>query len=187
MKLSTLTLSLLLASTACPGFADEMEQHGAHVHGEARLDLVLDGNTLAADLESPADSLVGFEHPPRNIDEEQRLADTRNTLKQGAAMLGLPADAGCRQTGFEVTSPLLAGPAVDAKSPPETEAHHADFDVLWRFECTRPEALTTLTPGLFAAFPGLSTLHLQAIGPGSLIDGGQRGATLSRSQPTLRF
>ena len=35
---------------------------GAHEHGVAKLNVVLDDNTLELELDSPAMNLVGFEH-----------------------------------------------------------------------------------------------------------------------------
>jgi hypothetical protein len=192
------TLSLVLAA---PTVAEEFHQEGAHVHGEARLDLVLEGNTLSATLESPAINLVGFEHPPRTPDEHAQLDTAQARLRDGAGMLGLPAEAGCRQTRFALASALLEEKGHDhaheggrkqetGHDSHDHEGHdhakhdhaaeHADFDVNWEFACDRPEAFQRIQPGLFGAFPGLEGLQVQWMGPK-----GQKGAGLSPAKPAL--
>lgn len=58
-----LATSLLLATSAGAA-AGEHREHGAHEHGVAQLNLVLEGEKLLIELASPGVNIVGFEHAP---------------------------------------------------------------------------------------------------------------------------
>ena len=62
---------------------------GAHEHGVAKLNAVLDGNTLELELDSPAMNIVGFEHVASNDADKAKVAAARQQL----------ADIGRRQGG----------------------------------------------------------------------------------------
>lgn len=169
-------LALFFTATAALGvYAGEHRHHDAHLHGEARLDVVLERNELEAELVSPAANLVGFEHPPHDAEERERLLRAAALLRDGARVLGVPAAAGCRAVESEVESALL-----------EEGAHsgdgHAEFHVHYRFQCAKPEALERLGMELFQLFPGIESLRVQAVGPN-----GQGGAILNAADPEYRF
>ena len=42
----------------------------AHVHGEAELNIVIEGRELLMELESPSFNLVGFEHEPQSLNQQ---------------------------------------------------------------------------------------------------------------------
>ena len=48
----------LLGATYAPSVL--AQEHAAHVHGDAHLDVALEGDTLSLQLESPLDNLLGF-------------------------------------------------------------------------------------------------------------------------------
>jgi len=66
---------------------------GAHVHGAARLQVAVDGNTLNLQLETPLASLVGFEHAPRTNQQKQALQAMAERLRQ-AGEIFTPTPAG---------------------------------------------------------------------------------------------
>jgi hypothetical protein len=139
----------------------------AHVHGQARLDIVLDGPVLAIALEAPLDGIVGFEHAPRTAAQKQLAAQALAALKDPARLFTLPAEAQCRPETTEVEAPVLQG--TDARDG------HADLDARWRFRCAAPARLRALEQGLFEAFVRLQRLEVQVAGPQ-----GQSKATLRR-------
>lgn len=97
MSRSCLTAALaaiaLGAAAAAP--AQIERQHGAHVHGEATGNLSQDGTALRLELEIPGVNLVGFEHPPRNDEQQQLLDDTLAFLNGGEWLLA-DARGGCQ-------------------------------------------------------------------------------------------
>ena len=62
---------------------------GAHEHGVAKLNVVLDGNTLELELDSPAMNLVGFEHAASSDADKAKVAAVRQQLEQPLKLFGL--------------------------------------------------------------------------------------------------
>ena len=199
--ISAFALITLLSFTSTSQ-AEEQRHHGVHVHGEALLNLALEGGVLEAELISPAANLVGFEHPPRDAGERERLHRAAEQLKDGARVLGIPAAARCRAEEVEVESALLEEEQRDeaaehdhghddhdhegerrGEEGAEMEHEgHAEFHVHYHFQCAHPEALERLGMGLFQLFPGIESLRVQAVGPN-----GQGGALLKAADAEFRF
>jgi hypothetical protein len=85
----------------------EHRQHGSHMHGIAALNLVLEGQELHIELDSPAANIVGFEHAPSSKDDHAALDKAVATLKDGDRLFKFNDDAGCRMEMAKVTSELL--------------------------------------------------------------------------------
>lgn len=142
-------------------------QGQAHVHGQARLEIVIDGPVLAIALEAPLDGIVGFEHAPRSPAQKLAAEQALAALKNPARLFTLPADAQCRPEATEVEAAVLQGQAA--------RDGHGDLDARWTFRCAAPARLLALQQGLFDAFPRLQRLDVQVAGPK-----GQAQATLRR-------
>jgi len=143
---------LLAAALALPGatFA------APHQHGVAKLDIAVDGPTLAIDFETPLDNLLGFERAPRN-DAERKAADAAvATLKAGASVFRIDPAAQCTLDEVVVNSaPLkLGSPATKA------DDGHADLDASYRFTC-KGTAPAFLDIGLFESFKRMRRIDVQ--------------------------
>jgi len=101
---------------------------GRHVHGEITLNLVLEGNRLTAEIDSPAIHVVGFERAPQNAAERARIETAQAWLASGQRFLGVPRAAGCR-------------PAQRDFSPPAADAKHANYQARHQYQCDNPAAL----------------------------------------------
>lgn len=178
---------------------------GAHEHGVANLNLVVDGNAVAIELDSPADNLLGFEYTPRSEEDIAKVKDVMALLEQADTLFLFPAEADCKLEKVE-----LEAPQFDAvKRADESQAEHkhsdhkhdhkhkhehkhdgehkhadthADIEAHFHFQCSQPAALNQVEVALFEAFPGTEKLLLQAITPA-----GQQGGELSASQNVIRF
>jgi hypothetical protein len=153
-----------------------VQAHKAHVHGQARLDVVLEDRAMTLELEIPQDSLLGFERPPRTPAERQQAHAALARLRETGLLQANP-QARCVQRSLDIQAPALRQNA-DATSPDG----HADVTARWVFECEQPALLRTLEVGLFAAFERLQRVHVQAVLPA-----GQRKAVLVRSAAVLRL
>lgn len=180
-RYGALLLGLLLG-LALPAAAAE---HGAHEHGSARLDVVVDGATLVIALDSPLANLLGFEHAPRN-DRQRAAVDQLAAALQAAEAFKPNPEAGCTLAGVSIDHPfkeMAKSPGAPAKGPSSGEksaAGHADAEASWTFSCASPKALRQVDVGLFERFTGLRSLKVQLAGPR-----GQTAATLSRQQHVL--
>lgn len=178
--LSTLAALLILAAP----LGASAQGHQAHVHGVARVDVVIDGAQLVIELETPLDSIVGFEHRPRTAAQRQAAEAALARLRDGAALWRADAAAQCSLTEAtlqadalkpeEPPSPQAAKPATAPKTAPKAE-EHADLDARYVFRCAAPDQLKALEHGLFAAFKGMQRIEVQVAGPQ-----GQSRATLKR-------
>lgn len=160
---------------------------GAHVHGQAQLDIAVDGGTLTLALESPLDSLLGFERAPRDATERDAVRRLGVTLRTADAVFRPTPAAGCTLAATTLSSAalpaeLLGGPAAPAAAAAPTEPGHADLDAEWRWTCRQPAALQGGELRLFDAFPNLRRVDVQIAGPR-----GQSAQALTRERRELRW
>ncbi len=148
----------------------------AHVHGVAELSVGVENDTLRIALESPLDSLLGFERAPKGNKELDKVRRMANQLRQ-ADKLFLPTPAaGCRLVNVKLESavldPALLGEAPVARSAAKathgdhragTGHEHADLDAEFTFHCAQPAALQGLEVKLFDAFPGYRQIRAQVV------------------------
>lgn len=162
---------------------DEHAEHGslaAHQHGAAQLNIVLDGQALELQLQSPAMNLVGFEHAPKSTADKAKIAAVRSQLEQPQALFGLSA-GDCTVAKQELESPLFAA-HVDSNEH-EHASEHSDIQAHYTFTCDQPDDLQQLDlRELFKRFPATDKIQVQLIGPN-----GQQGLELTPAQPTLSF
>lgn len=100
------TAALLLATGWLP--LALAQPPGAHVHGQAALEIAVDGDVVHIHLHSPLDSLVGFEHAPRNEKERQAIKALTARLHQADTLFVLTPEARCQVESTELSSPVLS-------------------------------------------------------------------------------
>lgn len=172
------TLALIFPAWLCAATAALAGD--AHVHGEARLAVAVDGPTLTLMLESPADNLLGFEHAPRNDSERAAVTQLKETLNRPAELFVPTPEAGCALSGTQLASALFA-----AGHPHAHDAHgaeHTDVKAEYVFHCAQPGELDGLEARLFDRFEGLGKLKAEVVGPR-----GQKAATLGPRQRLLSW
>jgi hypothetical protein len=176
-RLATLFLFITSAGVALAG--------EVHVHGRASLDIAVEDGTVDVQFEAPAMDLAGFEHSPRNAEEQAAVQRARATLASGLELLGPSAPARCVLAEAEVESALLAGPGSEGR--PHGHEHggtheegHADFEAHYRLRCANPAALEGFSTRFFAHFPRLAEVRVQYV-----VGGKQGAAKLTAARPRL--
>lgn len=158
---------------------------GAHEHGVAKLNAVLDGSTLELELDSPAMNLVGFEHMASSDADKAKVATVRRELEQPLKLFALASAAGCTQDQQALESPLFgdAAKADDDAGEHERGHVHSDINAHYQLTCATTEKLTQidLSP-LFKAFPATQKIIVQLIGPN-----GQKGVEASPTKAMVTF
>jgi hypothetical protein len=150
---------MAVAAMACLP-APALGRSGAHVHGEATLDVSIDGDTLVVRLTAPLDTLAGFERAPRTDAERQIASGVLARLRDTRARVRPDEFARCQPTDVAVAAPVLDdGERVDPADA------HADAEVTWTFECGEPARLRSLDLGLFEEFPRLNRIDARVVGP----------------------
>ncbi len=161
-------MAILAASCV---WADEGDahEHEAHQHGLATLDIALEGDRLELAFESPAASVVGFEHAPRTPAQREARKRASQWLNDGQQLFGLAPAAGCRLLSAEVVEP---GDSAEAK--------HQDYEARYAFQCAQPQHLQAVDVRLIERLVAGTKVRAQLIS-----DDVQRSAELSAGRSTL--
>lgn len=170
-----LLLGLILVAFSVPTVA----QHAAHAHGVAELRIVVEGERLQIEFDSPLDNLVGFEHAPRTAQQREALAKAEGKLRNFDALFALPAAAGCVVRDVEVIVPYGAGAGGETPGSGVGDSH-ADLRTSYALECANMRALTQLRVKLIDLFP-----HIRRIRAEAATANGQGSATLDKSRPAM--
>jgi hypothetical protein len=165
----------------------------AHVHGEAKLTLALEGNQLQIEFTSPAMNIVGFERKPANQEQQKRIEQALAVLKQGGNFLVLQG-GDCRYvrasstTTFNHNNPFDAhnDQADNHKSNQHSHHGHAethqDFSASYVVNCRSPKSLTGITVQWLSIFQDIKKIEVQWV-----IDNRQGANTLTARQNRLTF
>lgn len=119
---------LLLAPLACESESgpqgEPLGQEGAHEHGVADVSLVAEGQGATVSFRAPAGDLYGFEGGEPTQDEREVARDALQRLESSmVAMLGIPAELGCR-----VTEVSWSGAAEEVLAPVESGGGEGDTE-----------------------------------------------------------
>jgi len=159
---------LALATAAL--LAQPAGAHRAHTHGQADLDVAIDGSRLSLALTAPANDVVGFEHAPRSAEQEAAVAAAAALLNAPVELFALPPAAGCTVAAVKVEVPW----------PRSGDDAHADFTAQWDFDCADPSKLSYIDVHLVEQLPG--NLRMRA----TVIDArGQSRSELRRGRTRL--
>jgi hypothetical protein len=143
-----------------------------HVHGEGKLDVSIEKDTLTLTVELPLDAAVGFERAPKTDKEKAALTAAEKVLRDPALFLPTPA-AQCTAQPPQITMPAFDGKPGDG---------HGDIDATYGFRCAAPAALKSVETTLFKSFKRLYRLEARRVGPA-----GQGAARLTPKNPLLSW
>ena len=152
-----LAFAFVLAS-ALP--AAQAQSQRAHVHGQIKLDIAVEGPTVTIAMEAPLDSLVGFERAPRTDAEKKTAEAAIAQLRAADKLFRIDPAANCKLGPVELRSPELGlgKPAPSAKSD-----GHADMDASFGFNCPNAALARFIEVGLFEAFQGARQIDAQIV------------------------
>jgi hypothetical protein len=168
----TCAISALLAAP----LAASAQTQAAHVHGQIRLDIVVEGPTIVIAMQSPLDNFIGFERAPRTEAEKKTAEDAIAQLRAGAELFKIDPAANCKLGPVTLRSAALGL----GKEEQGAVEGHADLDASFAFNCTNTTAAKFIDVALFDAFKGLRQIEAQIAAPQ-----GQFKRTLKR--PAVRL
>ena len=135
------------------------QSHEAHVHGEAELNLIIDGQHLLLELRSPAANLLGFEHEPENPEQQAKLNSALTLLKDYKNVLTIKNNQ-CQLQSSNIESPFHHKHAHhDEDSKESHKEFHGEYEVL----CAQGRIIETLSITLFQSFSGFEKINVQWI------------------------
>ena len=146
-----------------PDAAAGEHQH-AHVHGAAKLGIAVEDKTVSLQLESPLDSLIGFEHRPSTQSQRAAAEALRLRMRAPADLFAFDAAANCTLAKADAQSAIFEA----ADRPVEAGAAagaHADLDASFEYRCEHPERLSRVDIGLLRAYPKLQRLDVEIATP----------------------
>lgn len=165
-----LFVTLLCGSASCAAAEDHLfEEHHAHEHGVATLDVAVEAARLVLQFRSPALNLVGFEHRPRSAQDHAALSRAMEWLRNPAAQFQPSADASCRVAKSEVTPPDWDDPS-----------GHSEFAADYEFNCQRQAALQHLDVRLLQHLDTDTRIQVRIAAPD-----GQHSTELTRTNTRL--
>lgn len=129
---------------------DEFTQLGAHVHGEALLTFVLEGNEAILALQTAAYNIVGFEHAP-STDEQQREVQAALSMLSKGSWFELNRDTGCQVEQADASTDLTR----------PGHQSHGDFYANFTLLCHNPARLQYLDLSLIQLMPALERVQVQ--------------------------
>ena len=114
------TFSLIALLAAAPALAEESRQLGTHEHGVGLMNMAIDGDVLAIELNVPGADIVGFEHAATAEADRAAVERALAVLADPANLIALPAAAACRMD--EAVAHLLG----DTEAASDEHAAHDD-------------------------------------------------------------
>ncbi|MDP9898121.1 DUF2796 domain-containing protein [Variovorax ginsengisoli] len=150
-------LATLIGATLGVNAVFAQTQH-AHVHGQLKLDIAVEGPTVVISMESPLDNIVGFERAPRTDAERQTVEDAAATLRAADKLFLIDPTANCKLGPVELQSAVLGWGKQATTAPADA---HADLDATFAFNCTNATAAKFIDVGLFTAFKGPRQIDAQ--------------------------
>ncbi|MGK6309191.1 DUF2796 domain-containing protein [Variovorax sp. DT-64] len=153
-------------------------QARAHVHGQLKLDIAIEGPTVVIEMESPLENFVGYEHAPKTEAEKKMADDAVAQLRAADQLFKIDPAANCK------LGPVTLRSAALGLGKAETGAGegHADLDGTFAFNCTKATEAKFIELALVNAFKGVRQVDVQIVSPD-----GQFKRTLKRPATRLTW
>jgi hypothetical protein len=166
-------LGLTLSTTGA--LAAERRDHEVHAHGHVNLHVVLEGELLAMELEAPGMDIVGFEHSPRNIMDEEKIKNALESLENAPELFSLQVKADCSLSKAAAEYEVI-------KKDGREESGHSAFHVQYEWKCADLSALDQIGLKVFERFPRIEEIDAIIFGLN-----GQTAQELAADSPDIRL
>ena len=188
---SVSVLGLLAGATWLSSSAVAFEQHEAHVHGEAVINIVVENGQVEAAFKSPMMNIVGFEYEATSEADKAKVASALQVFQDAYALVKLPDEARClvddvdvhlgdeheehdheKEHGHEEEHGHEKEHGHEEEHAHEEEhdhaheseaATHSDVHAHYHFKCANPAALTSMELGFIEAFKGIEELDVNLL------------------------
>ncbi|MEL6239850.1 MAG: DUF2796 domain-containing protein [Pseudomonadota bacterium] len=162
-----LTLSAV-ALVALPAIAEDARQLDAHEHGHGALNIALEGNQVAIELEAPGFDIVGFEYAAESDEDKALVEAGLKILSDPTNLFVLPDAAGCSVTEAKAE---LHGEEEHHGDDHGHEDHaeeagedaHSEFHAEYLMSCADVTRLTRIELAYFSQFENAEELEVQLV------------------------
>ena len=175
---------------------EDPRQMSAHEHGHGRLNIAIEGDNVAVELEVPGADIVGFEHEAKTSAQKQLVVNAKRVLSNVASVITFSESAKCSP----VTQKVILehdddeedhGDDKEDHSDPEekhddhdhesdTEKQHSEFQAEYRLSCAAPEEIELIAFPYFEKFTQAEVLSVVV-----LSDNGQGSFEVTREKPFI--
>lgn len=160
--------------------SEKQQQHSAHEHGVAEMNLAKLGKEIQIELIAPAFNLVGFEHKPNSSDQEAMVARVKKILENPSALFVFE-DNVCVTEHVSIKSPFESDHDQHKEDTHKKEEHshehkhtshghsttpekdsHSEYALAYHFECEYSKSILNIDMvSFFSNFPHFSEIKLQ--------------------------
>ncbi len=141
-QLITFVTLIVLSATANASKED-------HLHGQAVLEMSIEGDTINYLMEIPGENVVGFEKKPETTAEKDAVKEASDILTNNKELISLNYEAGCNVTA--------------QKGSLHIDDEHMEFEVEGEMKCGSPSSFESFEIGLFKFFPSLTQVNIEMI------------------------
>ena len=149
--MKTLSIALFLFTALAANLrAEKSHKHlSAHVHGEVKLDISANKQDILIEMESPAESFLGFEHKPKTPKEKSMVAKVKEDWSAR-----LPAR-------FSLSDCKILKSHWRQKF---SGKHHSAIIAGAHVRCPKPLVGRVLNISLKKDYPAIDAIHLRLVG-----------------------
>ena len=182
MSKKHLPLNTLFSATALLFATTALAAEEAHEHGVSVLNIAIEGNEIAFELESPGADIVGFEHEAKSHDDIEAIEAAVAALKEPLLLFSTPEAAGCSVAEIEIEAPETDHDEEHDEDQNHDDDHahdddhdhdeetHSEFHAEFTYACLDRGKITEIDVAFFERFPNAERLNVQMVSSnGSLI------------------
>ena len=149
-------------------------EQNPHEHGVAQMFLTMVDHDVLVEVKSPLYNVVGFEHAPKNQQQQQQLQNQREAIQAGD-LIQLDQAAQCQQKSAKIMSAT--------HNQQSEQTGHRDLSFEYQWHCQQPKAIKNINmQRLFQTWPHLQTLRVEWVHQHH-----QSAMTLQPDTPVIHF
>ncbi len=127
-------------------------EHGAHVHGEAKLAIAFDQAKGQIEFKAAAESILGFEHAAKSENDKLKLAETKKKFESTMSeMIRFEEALNCQILPLRVDQFFAA-----------EHSNHSDFVASYQVQCSKSPKGSALKID-FSSFSALKDLDVTVL------------------------
>lgn len=131
-------------------WAKKHSQQSKHEHGHAEVSIAFELGHAMISLDTPAESLLGFEHEAKSESDKKKEADVYQRIESHFSEV-------------IVFDPKLKCQFLKDKIKRKIQGHHSDIHVSFHVQCEKEPTGTSVTFHFQKYFPGLKEVKVQLI------------------------
>ena len=137
------------------------EQHEAHVHGKAEMNILIDEKTFIFELNSPALNFLGFEHEPETNEEKETVNQVSKMLLDYKNIISIPG-MNCEKSQIEISVPYGDEKEEDGHHHGENDDdEHSEYYLFYSIACKDINNIEQINIKLFDNFPGFESVNVK--------------------------